>query len=51
MPRSVIFAPCGHLLCCEVDAQKLMDAEMDCPICRQKIESLVKKVFNSNPAV
>jgi Zinc finger, C3HC4 type (RING finger) len=39
--KSVVFAPCGHYICCEECSNSL--ATKKCPICRNKIHSVVKR--------
>ena len=37
-----VFQPCGHMVCCDICSKRLRN----CPICRDKIKSLVIVVFH-----
>lgn len=39
----VIFAPCGHNICCGTCATKLKSSRSPCPMCRAKIEHVVTR--------
>jgi len=45
-PRDVVLVPCGHYGLCELCAQQIYyDGTKECPVCRHKINQIVK-VFN-----
>ena len=47
-PTEVILAPCGHKCLCDVCYQKYKSSGKmeNCPYCREKIESVLMKIFN-----
>lgn len=46
-PASVCCVPCGHVALCERDSVALLSAndKRECPVCRSKIESLLRVFF------
>lgn len=45
-PKESVFIPCGHRCCCVRCAENLSEKTKECPICKQKITSLLKRVFD-----
>jgi len=42
--RSTLFVPCGHLACCADCADILTSKDAKCPICRSKLQRVIKNV-------
>jgi len=43
--RSTVFVPCGHLACCAECSDILMRKGANCPICRSKLQRVIKNVI------
>jgi len=41
--KSVVFAPCGHYCSCESCAIQINHSQGKCPICRTRIQTIVKR--------
>ena len=41
-PKDTLLAPCGHVCCCIACANKLLECEDKCPVCRGLIENAYK---------
>jgi Zinc finger, C3HC4 type (RING finger) len=39
-PRSVLFDPCGHVVCCKQCATTMMENKSQCPVCREPVENI-----------
>mgnify|MGYP001419332980 CR=1 FL=1 len=40
--REIAFVDCGHLICCKVCSDQLMNSNRKCPTCRKIIEQAIK---------
>lgn len=48
--RSTVFAPCGHMCCCEECAETIYnfpDGRAICPMCRSELDSVIRNVVIS----
>jgi hypothetical protein len=43
--KNTVFATCGHYVCCEECSDVIYKTTRKCPMCRNKIESVVKREF------
>jgi predicted DNA-binding antitoxin AbrB/MazE fold protein len=43
--KEIVFAKCGHYVCCEDCSLKIFKTTKKCPICRSKIDSVVRREF------
>jgi hypothetical protein len=41
--KEIVFAKCGHYTCCEQCSITIFNTTKKCPICRSKIDSVVKR--------
>jgi hypothetical protein len=43
--KDIVFAKCGHYVCCEECSMTIFRTTKKCPICRAEIYEIVKREF------